>query len=499
MSALLVRTLLAATLVGAFVYLIVHTSHWPLMQDAPVIHYVNFLTDHGMAPYRDIGDMNMPGAYLIERLGVLVFGPGDLAFRLYDFSLMGILIAAMISIARPYDWIAGALAGVLFAAIHFADGPKGAGQRDEVMAVLMTTGLAFLLHSVRSLRPQWMALGGFFFGMATAVKPTIAPLGFLLLLMAALELRRKGARPMPSVLFGLAGATVPAALFFGFLLHYRAVGDFLFLSRNITAYYAGLNHMPYISMLRESLPRPMRLLVPFGLGCALININADRTNWERWALMLSVAFGALSYFAQGKGFYYQRYPLIAMTLLWFSIEFAIVARRKGALRLVGVGGLALGTFVLVPLFAARSRTIFFSNAFTLTLESDLKDLGPDRLQRDVQCLDMVDGCMNALYHLGIVQQTGLTGDNILFAPNPSLSVVQYYRLQFWEGLVAHPPSVFVISDEKFLDPASFDKLDRWPQFAHYLADNYDLYTAHSFPDITTAYRIYLRKGFAAHP
>jgi hypothetical protein len=72
--------------------------------------------------------------------------------------------------------------------------------------------------------------------------------------------------------------------------------------------------------------------------------------------------------------------------------------------------------------------------------------------------------------------------------------VRYYRQQFWDGLVAHPPDVFVISDEKFLDPASFDKLDRWPQFARYLADHYDLATAHSFSSIAVAYRIYLRKG-----
>jgi hypothetical protein len=149
--------------------------------------------------------------------------------------------------------------------------------------------------------------------------------------------------------------------------------------------------------------------------------------------------------------------------------------------------------VLVPLFASHARTVFFSNIFTETLEADLQHIGPDRLQRNVQCLDMVDGCMNALYHLGIVQQTGRTGDNLLFATNPSLAVVQRDRQQFWDGLVPHPPDVFVLSDEQFLDPASFDKLNRWPQFAQYLTDHYDLISAHSF-NIDVAYRIYARKG-----
>jgi hypothetical protein len=294
------------------------------------------------------------------------------------------------------------------------------------------------------------------------------------------------------------GAVVPAALFIGFLLRYHALDAFISLNRSVTAYYAGLNRMPFISLLRECMPRPMRVLVPLGL--IAIAINPDRRNWEHWALALAVAFGAFSYFVQGKGFYYQRYPLIAMTLLWFGIELAIAARRKGFARCLGTAGLAIGIFVLVPLFAARTRTVFFSNIFTETLETDLQMFGAGHLQRNVQCLDMVDGCMNALYHLGIVQQTGLTGDNLLFAPDPSLPLVRQSRQQFWDAMVTRPPGVFVISDEKFLEHASFDKLDRWPQFAQYLADHYDLRSEHSFPSITVAYRIYVRKGaFADQP
>ncbi len=492
----LLRALAAATLVGAFLYMMVHTVRWPLMQDAPVIHYVNFLTDHGFAPYRTIGDMNMPGAYLMERLGVLLFGPSDVGFRVYDFSLMGVLVLAMIAIAWPYDWLAGLFAGVLFAMIHVADGPKGAGQRDEVMAALMAAGLAFLFWSVRKERPGWMALGGFFFGMAAAVKPTVAPLGLVLLLMIAVVVSKRGGRVSAFMGWGVLGAAVPAALFAGFLLHYDAVHAFISMNRNVTAYYAGLNRMPLISLLRECIPRPMRVLVPFGL--VAVAINPDRKNWERWALALAVAFSGLSYVVQGKGFYYQRYPLIAMTLLWLGIELAVAAKRSGFARAVGVAGLGIGIFVLVPLFAERGRTVFFSNIFTETLETDLRRIGVDRLQRDVECLDMVDGCMNALQHLGIVQQTGLTGDNLLFAPDGSLPVVRENRAEFWGGLVGRPPDVFVISDEKFLDPASFDKLDRWPEFSAYLADRYDLWSAHSF-NIDVAYRIYVRKGSFADP
>jgi hypothetical protein len=485
------RVLAAIILAVAFLYMVVHTLRWPIMQDAQVMHYVNFLIDHGFAPYRDIGDLNMPGAYLMERFSMSVFGPGDLGFRIYDLCMMAAMIAAMIAIAWPYDWLAGLFAGVLFATIHASDGPKGAGQRDEVMAILMVLGLAFLFHTMRRNSAGWMAPGGFLFGMATAVKPTIAPFGFLLLIMIAFVLHKRHIRSWPFIAYGVLGGAIAAALFFGFLLHHHAWGAFLYAMRSSTAYYAGLNRMSFISLLRESMPRPMRLIVPFGL--AVVVLNPDRMNWERWALGFGVAFGAFSYFVQGKGFYYQRYPLIAMTLLWFAIELSIATRRRGFPRILGITGLAIGIFGLTPLFAERSRTVFYSNIFTETLESDLKQIGVERLQRNVQCLDMVDGCMNALYHLGIVQQTGLTGDNILFPPDASLPVVQHYRKEFWDRLEAHPPDVFVISDEQFLDEASFNKLDRWPLFKQYLEDHYDLYTAHSFP-ITVAYRIYVRKG-----
>jgi len=488
------RVLAATALVGAFLFMVVHTLRWPLMQDAQVMHYVNFLTDHGFAPYREIGDMNMPGAYWMDRLGTTVFGSSDLGFRVYDIFLMVVMIGAMIAIAWPYDWLAGLFAGVLFAVIHAADGPKGAGQRDAVMAMLMVVGLALLLHSVRRRAAAWMALGGFFFGLATAVKPTIAPLGLVLLVLAAVVLRKQGESAARYVSYGLLGGAVPAALFFAYLIHYHALDAFIVMNRDVTAYYSHLYRMSYLDLLRECMPRPMRLLVPFGL--AAVAMNPEWKNWERWALVAGVAFGAFSYFVQGKGYYYQRYPLVAMVLMWFAIELSMAARRSGVARVIGTAGLAIGIFGLTPLFAERARTIFYSNIFTQTLESDLRQIGVAGLQRNVQCLDMVDGCMNALYHLQIVQQTGMTGDNLLFPADANFAVVQKERRRFWDALMARPPDVFVISDEQFMDAASFDKLMRWPQFAQYLAEHYDLRSEHSFP-ITVAYRIYVRKGSLA--
>jgi len=466
-----------------------HTLRWPLMQDAAVMRYVNFLMIHGFAPYRQIGDFNMPGAYVVDRIGMILFGPGDLGFRLYDLALSLVTILAMVTIAKPYDWLAGVFAGVLFAVIHAADGPKGAGQRDFEMAVLIVAGIAFLFAAVRHRLPAWTLGAGFFFGMATSIKPTVAPLGLLLLVLAFFVLRAGGVRAWAFVAYGLIGAAIPTAMFFGFLLYYHSLHVFFFSLFHGAAAYAGLNRLPFIALLRESMPRPLRLLVPFALVC--VAFNRDYRNWERWALAIAVGFGAFSYFIQGKGFYYHRYPLIATMLIWFAIEFTLALRRQGFPRFAAAAGLAIGIFALTPLFAERARTIFYSNIFTETLEGDLRALGPDHLQHRVECMDMVDGCMNALYHLDIVQWDGMTGDNVLFSRYPS-PAVDATRQLFWNSLSANPPAVFVISDEQFLDPAGFDKLDHWPQFEQFLLSHYALSSAHSFP-ITVAYRIYVRK------
>jgi hypothetical protein len=96
-------------LVGAFVLLacvvifVCTTWHWPFVGDEAFIRYVNLLMHHGMAPYRDIVDINMPGAYAVDWLVVHLFGSGSLAWRIFDFALMGLATLATVAIAWPYD------------------------------------------------------------------------------------------------------------------------------------------------------------------------------------------------------------------------------------------------------------------------------------------------------------------------------------------------------------------------------------------------------------
>lgn len=125
-----------------------------------------------------------------------------------------------------------------------------------------------------------------------------------------------------------------------------------------------------------------------------------------------------------------------------------------------------------------------------SLQPDLVRLGGDRLQDKVQCLDMVDGCLNALYHLNLVQSTGMTGDALFFITNHS-PVVEYYRSIFLNDIYKSPPKVFVVSDESFEGPRGFSKIDNWPEFAAFLRKNYTLVETRYF--IQSAYQIYVLK------
>ena len=43
---------------------------WPLVHDAPIMHYVAWRIAEGAVPYRDLFDMNFPGVYLLHLLVV---------------------------------------------------------------------------------------------------------------------------------------------------------------------------------------------------------------------------------------------------------------------------------------------------------------------------------------------------------------------------------------------------------------------------------------------
>lgn len=474
--------------------IVVSTYQWPLMWDAQVFHYGNFLIEHGFAPYRDIIDMNLPGTYLIDGWAIKVFGAGDLAWRIFDFTILGTLCLAMVAIARPYDWFAGLFAGVMFALIHASEGPQNAGQREEIMTVLIMVAYAFVFESRRRRYPWMMIFFGLSLGMASSVKPTGVPLGACLLGLALWDLKRKGDAVAAYVWCSLLGLSIAAAIVATFLVHYDAAGALLAITRRLTPYYAGMERINFHLLLRFSLPIAAYVLLPFAIAVA--SAERYRWNWEYWAIFLGAAFGAFSYLAQGKAYAHHRYTFVAFMLLWIALELTQAMRKNGWVKAVAIAGMSVGSLALVPIYTRLVLQVHPVNLFTPALENDLNRIGTDQLQNRVQCLDLVDGCYNALYHLRIVQSTGWMGDLLLFAPENS-PVVDFYRDVFWNSIIKNPPAVFILSNEWFNQVPTFAKLNEWPQFARYLEENYKFVISREFDaENHHGYRIYVRDGIS---
>lgn len=474
-----VRLLFVAALTATLVYFVVYTVHWPMLVNAPVMHYVNFLMRHGLRPYSEITDMNMPGAYLMERFGMSVFGWGDLGWRVYDFFLMAVLLGAATVIAAPRDWLAGVFAGGLFALRHVREGPWFSGEREEEMAVLLMASCALLFFSVRRERPALATGFGFLAGMAASIKPTLVPFAAGALLMLWLHLRQRRAGVAPYVLWSAAGLLAALLLSLGFLWRFHAFGSFLFVLRAVTPMYATLHNPGRRDVLVHALPREW---VPL-CALALVAVALRRDwNWERWVLLFGTVCGLASYVVQGKGFWYQRYIFLSFVLLLVALELLPkpAGRHARSLPLISTVALLWAGAHILPMYLRELRRQPGPSALTQAMEADLRRLGGDALQHRVQCFDMTFGCLNSLYHLSLVENTGFTGDLLLF-PEKANAASERYRAMFWEAQRTTPAQVIVFTNQEFNRPNSFSRLARWPEFANYLQQNFQLVVERSFP------------------
>ncbi|MGO4516116.1 hypothetical protein AB4Y89_10005 [Terriglobus sp. 2YAB30_2] len=485
-----------AILCLATLFFVYRSIHWSWQWDTSAMHYVSFFIDHGKAPYRDIVDMNMPGSYFLEGWALRIFGPGDLGWRMYDFFLLAVTTASMIVIAWPYDWLAGLFGGAMFTLIHGAEGAGNAAQREEVMTVLIVAGIAFAFSALRARRPLLMLPFGFLVWLAVSLKPTVAPLGIVLLLMSIPPLRRRKEAVIPYMGFALLGFAAASCIIVGFLLRYHATGDFLSITKRLLPYYAGVGNLG-IGRLISLLP-PRTAFIPLLLITLILTLrNKDWKNWERQALAVAICFGVVSFVAQRKGFAYHRYPLSAFLLLWMGLEFFRAMKMQGWMRSLGFTG-AAGLLLLIPGYCISIYQAKPNVELTDALMQDLNRLGGPKLQNQVQCLDMVSGCLGALYRLGLVHHTGFLGDFMLFGP-PGSQPSAYYRNMFLEGAQRNPPGVIVLTTSGLAQPESFEKIAQWPQFVEFLNSNYSLDVTRMFDPINPrGYRIYLLKsGHAA--
>ena len=504
-----IRGLLVVVLLLAVGDAVVFSRHWTIVWDTSVMHYVQFLMDHGFRPYRDISDSNLPGTYLTDRWAMAVFGHGDVAWRVYDLVLCGAVGAAFVVIAAPVDWIAGLYGGAMFCLLHVSEGPNSAVEREQIMTALLAVGMASLFVAIRRRQPALFLLFGWTVGMAASVKPTSLPLAAAVLGVGLWELRRQGQRIWPAVLWTLAGGALATLAVVTFFWQTHSFGDFVFVMRTLLPSYLASRPLPIAQLIKMLFPKNVLLLLACAVPAAVLG---RRWGYERWMIFSATVFGAFSFVAQRKGFVYQRYLFLAFLFLLVGLELLgqmrSWAREQGkevlsrwVLPTFAVAGLLATLGVSVPhyLHEMRRSIPLSSLAFSQALTGDLRELGTAGLERNVECFDLTDGCFSALYHLNVVQANGFTGDLLLFIPVPD-ATAERYRAEYWRDMAGHAPGVLVVSNDWFQVGHTFRKIEAWPEFARDLAAHYTLVRQRAFPagepgsntDEPSSYRIYVR-------
>src|SRR5579875_530474 len=328
--------LTAVVMAAASICYVAVSGRWRIMVDSSVMHTVVFLMRHGRAPYTQISDNNMPGAYFVEALGMQLFGLGDLGWRLFEFSLLAVLTAGLVDLARRWDAFAGIFAAGFFIVIHSAEGPQYAAERELTLTTLLVVAFALLFRAVEANRPWLLAFFGLATGLAASIKPTCLPLALLALGVACAMLHRRGRTFLPALLYGLGGLAVVFAADLAFLVRFQALGAFRFILQHVIPAYVGLGTPVSLPrLLFFSLPKlafPLLLLWPFLL---LMNLRREGPwTWQHWTLLLCAAFGFFSYLVQRKGYLHHRYTFEVFLVLLIGIEIFRALRQPGRPRLL---------------------------------------------------------------------------------------------------------------------------------------------------------------------
>ena len=474
---------------------IVWSRHWPLFHDAAIMHYVVFLMDHGWRPYVDIVDINMPASYMVEWFAVHVFGPDSVAWRLFDVTTMVVVLASSVLIADRKNRLAGFIGGMAIVLFHLSNGPADVGERDWSLMVFLLAAFAFYVRSLRGRRPVLFIGFAALSGWAAAIKPPAFPFPFALLLLACWVLRKDRQQLRPWLLAALAGACVPAAAVLLFLWHYHAFAAFLTIARGLIPFYATSGNLPLPYLLHVALG-------VYLLGIALVAAYVcwQQGSWRLWETqvqLLGIFFGAFLYFSQRKGWQQHKETLFAFLLLWIAMQFSTGLRATApALRTRVTSALGFGLLTLLLVrWTLPVRNFPFYIPGAAAIEADLRPMGTPSLSRNVQCVEMVSGCIHALYDLRVQPSTGFLFDSFLFTAMPDQAVLAL-RARFLAELAQQPPAVLIVGASDWeAGSVSYSRLVRWPAFQQFLDSRYSLrHEYNAGPTIERgSYRLYDRK------
>lgn len=478
---------MAAGFGGLALTLAWRSRSWPLVHDAPILHYIAWRIGDGAVPYRDVFDMNQPGVYVLHLAVLEVFGAGDVAWRAFDFLWLALTALAIAALASPWGAVASLGGAAAFAAYHLAGGAWQAGQRDFLLCPLLLVGVLGVVRWLEGRgRLASLAWSGAAMGAAVTVKPHAGLLAAALGLVVILAAARAGgaACAMPAaVVYGAAVATAPLVL----LAWLAAVGGLGAWREAVFEYLLPL----YSRLGREAswAIHRWQVWIALALGVALSVARAVRgarfTPRHGLALM-GLAYGIVHYVGQGKYWEYHLYPLAAFVtvLLFAGFDPALPGRP--------VTAAALGIVLVVALLLLRLKGV---EAAPASWERD-KVARVDALERTlaprlrpgdtVQMLDTSGGGAHALLRLRVRQPTRFVYD-FHFFHDVETPIVRGFRAEFIRSLDARPPR-FVVLFEEGWPAGGYERITGFPELAARLSSRYDVLETSA-----AGYRIYAKR------
>jgi hypothetical protein len=462
----LTQGLLAAALAAFALRLAWSSRTWPLIHDAPLMHYIAWRIEHGAVPYRDVFDMNAPGPYLIHLLLLRTFGAGDLAWRIFDLGWLALTCGALALYARPFGAGPAAIAAGVFALYHLAGGVWLAGQRDFLLCVCLVVGA----HLVASPAVWWrLILAGVVLGAGIALKPPAAVFLLVLTVAAAVAAARAGRAWWPPAVAVAAGGTVVPLACLAWLAGAGGLGAFIAIMVEYD--------LPLYSRLARVSPWTALGWWPFGwrvwaLFAVLVAVaggtvrSADR---RRVLVFAGVAYGVVHFAVQGKGWEYQLYPLAAFACLAAGLA---VAAPAPAVRWVAVvAAAALGLQLHAK--GLQEHWPAWIAAKAERVDRIVQDLaGRLRPADTVQVLDTGEGGIHALLRLGVREPTRFIYDFHFFHDEDRVAI-QRLRAEFLRGLQAAPPR-FIVVLERGWPAGGYDRVERFPALATWIGATYRL-------------------------
>ena len=458
---------------GLLAWLVGRSMTWPLVHDAPLLHYIARRIGEGAVPYRDLFDMNFPGVYLLHLLVVSTLGPGDLAWRLFDLTWLAAWALGGAAFVAPWGRPAAAASAALLALYHLAGGAWQAGQRDFLLGPFLILGALGVARWLESLRCGSLTWGGLALGAALTIKPHTVVLAAALAMMIVVTAWRAGhgvAGPLASF---ATGATVAPLAVVGWL----AVAGALPAWRAIVIdylipLYSRLGRPADWGVYRPDAWLPIAAGVLLSAGSALA---AGRFGVRHAVAALGVLYGVVHFVGQGKGWEYHLYPLATFGIVTMvaGLPVAIRHRRRPASIL-----LLVSVALTLALLGDKARAVGLAG-----WERDKADrarrlaaeLAPMLAPGDtVQVFDTTAGGVHALLRLGVREPTRFLYD-FHFFHDPGHPTIDALRAELIRALDAQPPALIVLFEEGW-PVGGYERFDTFPALAARLL-RYDLVQA----------------------